>query len=186
MSNGKKEVYLIAGHSSGDPGAIGVNSRKEADETIKVRNAVKKLLTDAGVSVIIDNDRKRLADVLKDIVSGEEDIVCDIHFNASENAKATGIEVLIPGRHTNKERSLALLIAMGIRKATNLALRSGGVKTELESHRGSLGIMRELGTNVLIELCFISNENDMKAYDTNFDQVVQNIASAIISVYKQS
>ena len=39
--------------------------------------------------------------------------------------------------------------------------------------------MRENGTNCLLEMCFISNPNDMLAYDSKFDEVVDFIANTI-------
>lgn len=182
MNNGKKEVYLLAGHSSNDPGAIGVNGRKEADETVKLRNAIKTRLEANGISVIIDDNRDNLRTVLAKIESGEEDIIFDIHFNASENAKATGIESFIPARHTSLEMNTAAQITMGL--ATLMGLKYRGVKTEIESHRGSLGVMKEKGTTILLEMCFISNPADMGIYDSKFNEIASFIANVLTKAAK--
>jgi N-acetylmuramoyl-L-alanine amidase len=183
MANGIKEIYLIAGHSNGDPGAIGVKKTKEADLTKELRDLVAQRLKLKNVPVVTDDDRLSLSQVLSSIKSTEQDIVCDIHFNASENPKANGVEVLIPGRHTTKERTGALRILTGITAATGL--RSRGVITELQSHRGSLGVMRESGSNFLIEVCFISNQNDFEVYHQKKTAVADSIADSLLQIYNE-
>ena len=177
-----KTVYLLAGHSMSDPGAIGVGGRKEADETIKLRNAIAEILKEDGVVVVIDNDRNNLAQVLKAIESTEDDIVFDIHFNSNENGAANGVECFVPNRYTSKEMTLARNIATNLSRIAPFKLRGlAGVTTELNSHRGSLGVMRENGTNVLLEVCFISNQSDMNKYDAAFNEIAEVIATNIKS-----
>ena len=64
--------------------------------------------------------------------------------------------------------------------AKYLGIKNRGVKTEADSHRGSLGLMRESGTVALVELCFISNAGDLKAYQTNKVELAAKHADIII------
>ncbi len=177
MENKTKKVYLLAGHSSSDPGAIGINGRKEADETIKLRNAVAERLKEMKTTVIIDNDRQNLRQVLAAISANEEDLVVDLHFDSASNSNATGTTTFIPDRSSGVERILAAEITTGL--SSILGIKNRGVLSELKAHTGSLGVMRENGTNVLVEVCFISNAKDMISYDEKFDHVVEHIATCI-------
>jgi N-acetylmuramoyl-L-alanine amidase len=179
MENNIKELYLFAGHSNNDSGAIGVNGRKEADETKKVRNSIRAIIEKSNCKVFVDDDRDNLTMVLLKTKSGEEDVVCDIHFNAVANPKANGVEVIIPTRHTTKEKQLAAKICKAISTCGNI--KSRGVKTELDTHRGSLGIMKEKGVNILIEMCFITNPTDMANYDANYNAIVSEIAKILVA-----
>ena len=170
-------IYLLAGHTPGgarpDPGASG-NGLTEARETVRVRDAVTTLLRKKGKTVVNDNDTDRLGTVLAKIPSSYKDIVCDIHFNAHYKPSATGVEVLVPDEHTHEELLLARRLAAGIANA--LGIRNRGVKTEADSKRGRLGVMRKQGRNVLIEVCFLTNEDDVAAYQLGFGPLCEVIA----------
>ena len=169
-------IYLSAGHNPNglkpDSGAIG-NGYQEAKLTQELRDLTTKVLRNNGANVWNDDDTMRLPQVLAAINSTEKDVICDLHFNAGPPT-ATGVEVLIPARHTSLEKEMATkLVTMlsGVMK-----LRSRGVKTESDSQHGSLGIMRENGINLLIEVCFISNATDMAYYQANKQKVANELA----------
>jgi N-acetylmuramoyl-L-alanine amidase len=169
-------IYLSAGHTpkglNQDPGAIG-NGYKEADLTVELRDLTTKILKDNGMTVWNDNDTVRLPEVLKAINSTEKDVVCDIHFNAGPPT-ATGVEVLIPSRHTAIESEIASKLVVML--AGIMKIRSRGVKTESDSQHKTIGILREQGINLLIEICFISNATDMAYYQASKRKVAEAIA----------
>lgn len=169
-------IYLAAGHTPNginqDPGAVG-NGYKEADLTKELRDLVIPLLKQKGLSVWVDDDTQRLPQVLAAINSTEKDVVCDIHFNAGPPT-ATGVEVLIPTRHTTVEKEMASKLVTML--AGVMKIRSRGVKTELDSQHKSIGILREQGINLLIEICFISNATDMAYYQAAKKRVAEEIA----------
>ena len=59
-------------------------------------------------------------------------------------------------------------------------LKNRGVLSEADSHRGRLGLMREKGIVALLELCFISNPDDLKAYDLHKTELAGKIADILI------
>jgi N-acetylmuramoyl-L-alanine amidase len=138
-------------------------------------------ITQSGGRLITDNDIETLAQYLKRIQPGDGSVVCEIHFNASASPSATGTETIIPYRHTKEEFALARELSAAINKHTGLLLRGDkGVITERDSHRGSLGLMREEGMNALIEVAFISNQNDLRVYRQNKDNIAREIAAVLI------
>lgn len=162
-----KKIFVSAGHSATtgigrDNGAIG-NGYTEGVEADKIRDIVVAELNKLGANPISDKDDTILADTLKEF-KGKADtnsILLEIHLNAATPA-ATGTETIVPNSPTSSERALAESLSKAVKDILDIPLRgSKGVITESESKRGSLGWMRVPGENVLMELCFITNKNDM-------------------------
>ena len=61
---------------------------------------------------------------------------------------------------------------------------SSVVKLESESQHKSLGFMRLKGENILIEMCFITNANDMASYQANKVQLAESLADVLIKYAK--
>lgn len=156
-------IFLSAGHDLKDPGAV-ANGVKENELTMELRDLTHAALKRNRASVSIDKDDETLAQYLRRIKPGTGSVVCEIHFNAGQET-ANGIEVLVPDRSTTHERALAAEICMA--GVDIIGLRNRGVKDETQSHRGRLGLMREEGMNVLIEVCFITNTLDLARYQEN-------------------
>ena len=173
-------IYLLAGHTPKgmhpDPGAV-ANGYKEAELTMELRDIIADKLRGKGCKVYEDEDSLRLAEVLSVVNSTEKDIVCDIHFNAGPEA-ATGIEVMVPARSTEDERDLARKICALL--SSIMKIRNRGVKTESDGQHKSLGVMRELGINILIEMCFITNKTDMTSYQANKAKIADELMYLLI------
>lgn len=173
-------LFLSAGHHKKEAGAT-YNGRKEATETIRLRNALTAVLKARGIAVWNDTDNWPLSRTIAQIRkhATPNDIICDLHFNAA-GPSATGCEVYIPENADITEQALAQQLAATI--ATTLHIRNRGVKPESSSQHKRLGIMRPQGRNILIEVCFISNHYDMRQYDTLFDLLVENLAGVFCTV----
>ena len=172
-------IFFSAGHSKNDPGAPACDGSTEAIMTIALRDRVIAKLKAKGAKVVQDIDTENLGQYLARIQPGEGSVVCEVHFNAVTDPKATGTEVLIPDRHTAHEMDLATHLCVDGAKI--LGIKNRGVKTEGMSHRGKLGLMREEGMNVLIEVCFISNPTDLAAYKKNIEPYADMVADAMIA-----
>lgn len=162
MANYK--TYSSAGHHLKDSGAIGVNGRKENQEAIAFRDLVNTELVRRGVTVVEDDDNETLGQYLGRINPEESDVVVEPHFNAF-NGKATGTEVLVADNANERSKAMAKELVDGVARILRIANR--GVKTESQSARGKLALMRKKGAVALIEICFIDNPADMAAYDRN-------------------
>ena len=178
-----RKIFISAGHSnvSGrDRGALGVDGTIEGELTVALRKKVVSELNRLGANPITDIDRnvtrETVTFMIQNLVS--RDIAIDIHFNASVKS-ATGTEVLIPFKSSDFEKHLGNLLSYNI--ATVLGIRNRGLKTEADSARGRLIFMTPNCENILIEVCFITNENDMKLYNEKQNQVATIIAKCIIS-----
>lgn len=171
--------FISAGHCeikgpTYDPGAVSGN-RSEAREAASIRNRVISELEARGVSDIVrDLDNESLSQYLKRIKPGNASFVCEFHFNASSDPKATGVEVLVSSDADRLDKLAAADFADTTAKV--MGIKNRGVKSEAQSHRGRLGLMREQGVVILVEVCFISNHSDMAAFDLNFDTLCRNYA----------
>lgn len=178
-------IYLLAGHTPKgvhkDPGAV-ANGYEEATLTMELRDKVADILRAAGEKVYEDNDELRLGNVLLDVKSIESDVVVDLHFNAGP-VSATGVEVLVPSRSTEYERGIARKICADF--AEVMQIPSRGIKSEGEGAHKTLGVMRELGINVLVEVCFVTNAKDMASFTKNKNVLATKLATIIQQYEKQ-
>ena len=166
-------IFLLAGHHLRDSGAV-ANGRSENKETISLRNLIKSFIP---TKIVVDDDSDSLATVLQKIQTGNGSVVLDLHFNAASST-ASGCEVLIGDDAEQNDIDLATDILAALVK--NLGIKNRGIKKESETPRKRLGMMRESGAVCLAEVCFISNKNDMAAYDKAFDSLARDIATVLV------
>ncbi len=169
-------IYLSAGHHNADSGAVG-NGYKEADLTKEFRNAIVKELDKMGVKYILDKDSETNSQYQGRIKPGSGSVLLDIHFN-SATSNASGVEVLIANDANGDSR----LFASEILKATisETALPNRGVKKESDSQHARIGILhRGAGIAALVEVGFISNANDIKAYKKALPELAKSYAKIL-------
>lgn len=175
--------YISAGHcnikgSTYDPGAHGVNGRWEANETVILRDAVISEIKSRGYTDITqDMDEENRNQYFKRIRPGDGSVVVEFHFNAGA-PEANGTEALIGVDADRLDKALAAEFTLATLMA--LGIKNRGVKSEASTRHKRLGLMRETGIVTLVEVCFISNTNDMAAYDKNFKTLVRCYADIII------
>lgn len=178
-----RKIFISAGHSNKpgrDRGAVG-NGYIEGELTIEFRNLLVKELNILGNTPIIDDNDTILSQTLLKFknITQSNSIVLDIHWNAA-TPKATGTETFVPTEYTKFEYDLAKDVSNIISTILKIPIRGvNGVKRESESHHGRLGWMRLNGENILIEVCFITNEDDMRSYQKNKEKLVKNIAKLL-------
>jgi N-acetylmuramoyl-L-alanine amidase len=180
-----RKLAISAGHSNTegrDQGATN-NITTEGKATVDLRNRLVAKFKEQKITVNVDKDNS----VTKETVSvfteyfDEHDILIDIHFNSSNNETATGTEVIIPEKYSTFEYSIASDISRTMSNV--LGIRNRGVKTESQTARGKLAWMRMNAETILIEVCFLSNLNDMERYIAKRDTLVTELVN-IISNYK--
>lgn len=168
-----KKVLISAGHTNNprdDRGAAG-NGYIEGRETLRLRNQTAAVLRARGLEVLEDgadgvNDPLRKA--LR-LIPGT-DVAVEFHFNAGP-ASATGIEVLAK----KGKKALAQRIAKAVGAATGLRLRGEqGWKADDSGQHHRLAFCSAGG--LIVEVCFISNAKDMRAYEVHFDAICEGVA----------
>lgn len=169
------KILLIAGHGGKDPGACS-SYGTEATETRRVVNQLKaNLLCYNNVSVDVYNTSR---DCYTDCGNGTLQVsfsnynyVFEVHFN-SATAAAKGTEIYV----TRSESGTTVEQAV-VNKIAALGFTNRGVKRSnfrVISRAKSAGV-----SSALLEVCFISNKDDMSRYNSKFQQVCDAISSGI-------
>lgn len=174
-------IYISSGHNQGlkpDPGAVSKcrGGVKESALTIIQRDLILPHLS--GNKVITDKDQETLGQYLSRIKPGDGSVLLELHFNASNNSSATGVETLISDVASTNSKDFAKEINDATVKI--LGLKDRGVKTESQSHRGKLGFMRGEGIRSLVEICFISNCGDVDKWFENKELLAKEYARILI------
>lgn len=170
-------IFPSAGHHLKDPGAV-YNGRQENKEMILFRDWVIEHLNAKNHKNIPDNDHETAAEHQARIKPGDGSVVCEFHLNASTNTMANGTEVIVKNNANKISISLATEIAEVTAKI--LGIRNRGVKTESQTARRRIGILNQPGVAILVEICFLSNKNDMAAYDKNRKELAKIYAGILI------
>lgn len=175
-------IYLSAGHhfnpEKADPGAVS-GKWKESELTQELRDLTLRELKKRGVSAITDKDYETLGQYISRIKPGSGSVVCEYHFNASDNKSATGTEAIYQRGADRVNRQLASEVSAVV--AHLAGIKDRGAKPESESARGRLAILNtNAGISVLPEICFISNEMDMAKYQVAKHQIAESIAEILI------
>ncbi len=185
-----KTIFITSGHSIVNGRGTGAIS-SYGDEAVEARKFVtdlSKLLYQRGIMAYTDNDKWSLIETINWLGTKVKKVeyTIDVHFNAFTNPTGTGAEVLVANDANEKEIELAAKISKFIAGQLNIPNR--GVKKESDSQHSKLGILssNKLSTanNILIELCFISNPEDMRKYRYNYNVLLSGIADIINQTLK--
>lgn len=180
-------IFIEFGHHAKDPGAVS-SKWIERDLNIEIGQLIIDHLINvsSGIAIAHDHPTEDLKAVVARINklnanSSENDISLHIHFNAA-TPKATGTECFIPYRHTEDESKLAKRICADT--SSVLGIKNRGVKYSAESNRGGLYVDQLTEVNILWEVCFLTNSEDMEAYTKNKRALAKAVGDILISTHK--
>lgn len=179
-----KKIFLTAGHHLKDPGAIG--NGKENTLTMEIRNMIYERIKslDSSITVWIDDDHDTLSQVISKInkIATADDYLLELHFDASISPKASGGTSLVA--QGARQKSIDFAKELSYIGSTILKIPNRGVKSEVESNRGRLGILHTPASSVLYEVGFISNPSDMVNYQEWKEWLADDFARIIIKRLK--
>jgi N-acetylmuramoyl-L-alanine amidase len=178
-----KTLFIDAGHSPNQVGAhakIDGQTYKEEVLTMDLRDRILKELSsinDRQFKVVHDKDADTLVKTIAFTKSQLQvgDWLCSIHFNASNNSKAKGVEAFVPKDATPESKAFAQEAVALL--ATEMQIVSRGVKLEDQGAHSRLGILHCTTHSVLLEICFISNPQDMLAYQQKKESIARKLAT---------
>lgn len=164
-----------AGHSSYSPGASG-NGYKEHEIARSFNKKLIELFKKEGFSITNStSDEKTSSLVLQEQVKKcnavgkeKEQLDISIHLNAAADTKANGVEVLY-----YDQKSLAAKVSKEISNVSGLKDRGAKERKDLYFLRNTKA------PAILIELGFITNQNDIKTIIEKEDMIIKAIFTAI-------
>lgn len=169
-------ILISAGHSDSDPGAVAFG-RREADIAVEFRTILVKCLADLGIQAETDGagkDNLPLREAVK--LTKGKDIAIEIHLNASANATASGVETL----SGPEDMDLGERLCAAISQALNI--RNRGAKPENAGQHHRLAFVQAGG--IILELFFLTNPNDLAAYDGRKWPLARAVAQVIEDAYR--
>lgn len=174
---GVEVIFPSAGHHLADSGAF-YNNRKESEEMMCFRELVVKELNALNHANIPDNDSETASQHQSRIKTGNGSVICEFHLNASSNLTATGTEAVIAKNATANSKQMAIDLTNATERI--LQIRNRGVITDDKTPRKRVGIVNKTGTAVLLEICFLSNKNDMALFDNHKVELAKEVAKILI------
>lgn len=185
------KLYLEAGHGGTDPGAVASCGTKESRLTLEMRNGVTAWLRKLGYTgtIVHDPDNANLSGAIAANKPSANDLLVGIHFNSGGD-KSTGTEVIVANVYSPKELKAAQALSMAVARSLGTRPRKGipgaGVRLWKETARGSKGVrsgwLGQVGHAVIMEVCFISNPEELAKYQEKKDSVWRSVAQAIIKL----
>lgn len=175
----KAQVVIDAGHGGDDLGAT-FGGRNEKDDNLRLAHRVRDILVENGIDVALTRNKDYFVTLEDRCVFAnrcDAEIFVSLHRNSAPNA--SGTEIWIHSSDPAPDRALATDILNGL-DAAGLS-NNRGVKCGYAQGEGNYYVNKHTEmTSCLVELGFITSEEDNLLYDENFEAYAQAIADAIM------
>ncbi len=169
-----KSLFISAGHSDVDPGAVG-NGHTEADIVLEFRDLLADALQARGVEFDRDGDQRQNLPLSKAWqLAAKHDIALEFHCNAFHKPTATGVETLGWPGHAEFGQRICNAVSQ------TLGIANRGAKGEASGQHSRLAFVSR-GGGVIVELFFISNPDDLAAYQRWKMQLAEVLADLLAS-----
>ena len=170
------KIYINPGHGGADSGAVGIGGRQEKDDALRYASVVADKLKAAGHTVELERNADYLINV-KDIAKNANlwgaDLFIAFHRNAGGG---DGAECLIVTGASATSREMAQAIQSAL---VGVGFRDRGVKVQ---DRNTYVLSHTTMPATTIECGFVDNAGDNALFDSKFNEIVQGIAAAILSI----
>lgn len=170
------KIYINPGHGGADSGAVGIGGRQEKDDALRYASAVAEKLKAAGHTVELERNADYLINV-KDIAKNANlwgaDLFIAFHRNAGGGE---GAECLIVTGASATSREMAQVIQSAL---VGVGFRDRGVKVQ---DRNTYVLSHTTMPATTIECGFVDNAGDNVLFDSKFNEIVQGITDAILSI----
>ena len=210
MKNGKYVIGIDPGHGGADPGALSVvEGVTESQLTLELSLMVKERLEHNGLEVVMTRtDDTSPGDVsVRGALLGKSgcDYAISIHFNAFTSGTANGTEIYVPSKEQYAYVEYRIMNGLTkifkertpvckARNYTNGAVSAKNIdpKTlkfkEVYNQKDYYGVIRgawSYGVSCdLLEVCYVTNQNDYNTYINNKEYVADTIAKGICGAYE--
>ena len=170
------KIYINPGHGGADSGAVGIGGRQEKDDALRYASVVADKLKAAGHTVELERNADYLINV-KDIAKNANlwgaDLFIAFHRNAGGGE---GAECLIVTGASATSREMAQAIQSAL---VGVGFRDRGVKVQ---DRNTYVLSHTTMPATTIECGFVDNAGDNALFDSKFNEIVQGITAAILSI----
>lgn len=178
-------VCLDPGHGSYDSGTVGIDGIKESEINLEIASMVKEYLEESGVTVIMTRETDAMLTLSERCSIANQsyaDFFVSFHQNSSdeESNASNGVELWVNNNQPSYDSTLALNILN--------ALAEVGISQNLGVNYGYSGMPDQnyqvntdtVMPSCLLELGFITSEEDVSLYNSNKNEYAKAIADAIV------
>ncbi|WP_417329574.1 N-acetylmuramoyl-L-alanine amidase [Halomonas cupida] len=168
-----QSLFISAGHSMTDPGAVGVNGVTEADIVLDFRDRLYEFLSDR---IVLARDGKPGINLpLRQAceIARRHDVAVEFHCNAAASPRATGTETLSDSKDDELGKQICSTIA------GTLGISNRGDKGEGDGQHSRLAFIRSGG--LIVELFFLTNSDDLAAYHKHRDALIEKVGQTLIN-----
>lgn len=182
-------VVVDAGHGGNDAGAMDKTATKyEKDDVLKVALLVKQYLEEQGVTVIMtrsDDSFVSLDDRCAIANNSNADLFVSIHRNYIENVQAQGVETWVRISKPEADVKLGESI-MSMLAQTPISNNRGVCYGYIDNINVDYQVNRETNMpSCLIELGFMSDDEDNKLFDAHYRDYARAISDGIIQTGRE-
>lgn len=180
---GGKVIVLDPGHGGKDPGAIGFGGIYEKTITLDVGLRVKRMLKDAGATVIMSRDKDVYPTLGERVDLANQlnaDIFVSIHCNSFHRIDPGGTETYMP--RTTRQSCAELATAIQYHLVKQIQLYDRGVKAE-----DFYVLSNTTMPAALVEIAFISRKDEAELLkDPSFlEKAALGIYEGILTYFSQ-
>ena len=168
-----KTLFISAGHSDTDPGAVG-NGYTEAQIVTEFRDLVAEELRGFGIEFSKDGETGQNLPLRKAVqMASMHDIAIEFHCNAFYRASATGTETLCADPTNRLSNDLCETTSRV------LGIPNRGAKAENSGQHSRLAFV-STGKGIIHELFFITNPIDVSEYQLKKRILAKEIAELLV------
>ncbi|MCD8340903.1 MAG: N-acetylmuramoyl-L-alanine amidase, partial [Clostridiales bacterium] len=182
-------VCVDAGHGGNDPGCITDDGREESADVLNLALLLKEKLEVYGVTVVMTRETDEyvsLADRCRIANNAGADLFVSIHRNIlTSEPSACGVEAWIEARYSQEEYDLATNILEELQLAGIQKMRGVSSGTETSTTKNYYVNSATNMPATLLEMGFMSNDEDNDLYDANLEAYAQAIADGLIATWVQ-
>ena len=175
------KVFLDAGHGGEDGGCTDSSeTRLEKDDNLRITLAVKKELERMGVTVVTSRDDDTFVSLDDRCLMANEskaDLFVSLHRNSAEVGQ--GVEIWVSNKQIYEDTLLGTNIMDALDKVgltKNRGVQFGYIGKPTYNYQVNYGTDMP---SCLVELGFITDDEDNEMFDKNFDAFAHAIAEAI-------
>jgi len=173
-----KTIFVGAGHSEKDPGAV-ANGFTEAQLVTELRDLIAKEIESLGGKVLTDGAEGENQPLPQSIALAKtvDGVKIELHLNAGPST-ATGVEVLGLPEFIVPAQKIAAVIARVLGVTTR---GKSGFKLDSEGQHPRLAFCRQ-AKGLIVEVFFITNTQELAVYQKRKSVLANSLAKLLIEL----
>lgn len=183
-ANDTYTVCIDAGHGGSDVGAIGLDGSYEKDHNLEIALKVRDALEKSGVSVVLTraDDSNTTLNYRSDVANeAKADLFVSLHRNSTANPNTTkGVEIWIHSSGSERSYAAADNILTSLEEVGITANRGVRIGTQGDSDDDYAVIRDTDMTSMIIEMGFMTSQEDLDYFNHNIDNYAKAISNGIV------